>query len=205
MFQKSLLVSFQRCWTQWQRFESFSTHHFWDNTQHFLKRHFWWESGFLSFLVLQKFLLVNFQGCWAQWQRFESSSTNHFWDTPQYSSKQIFGEKVLSVVRRAPEFRTSKFSGVLNTMVKVWKLYHSSFLRYPTAFPQTHFWWESGSLLFLELQKSLLVSFQGCWTQWLRFESCSIHCFWDTPLHFLKTHFAYKVAFFHSEFSTNLY
>ena len=25
------------------------------------------------------------------------------------------------------------------------------------------------------------------WTQWQRFESSSIHCFWDSPLHFLKT------------------
>ena len=29
----------------------------------------------------------------------------------------------------------------------------------------------STPLSFLELQKSLLVSFQGCWTQWQRFES----------------------------------
>ena len=67
--QKSLLVSFQRSWTQWQRFESSSTHHFWDTPQHFLKTHFCWESGFLSFLELQKSLLVSFQGCWTQWQR----------------------------------------------------------------------------------------------------------------------------------------
>ena len=74
-------------WTQWQRFESSSIHHFWDTPQHFLKTHFCLESGFLSFPELQKSLLVSFQGCWTQWQRFESSSTHHFWDTPQHFLK----------------------------------------------------------------------------------------------------------------------
>ena len=87
---KSLLVSFQRSWTQWQRFESSSTHHFWDSPEHFLKTHFCWECGFLSFLVLQKSLLVSFQGCWIQWQRFESSSIHCFWDTPLYFLKTCF-------------------------------------------------------------------------------------------------------------------
>ena len=49
--------------------------------------------------------------------------------------------------------------------------------------------------MFLDLQKSLLVSFQGCWTQWQRFESSSIHHFWDTALHFLKTHFCLESGF----------
>ena len=59
----------------------------------------------------------------------------------------------------------------------------------PQHFLKTHFCLESGFPSFLELQKSLLESFQGCWTQWHRFESSSIHHFWDTPQHFLKTHF----------------
>ena len=45
----------------------------------------------------------------------------------------------LSFVPTAPEIPTSKFSGVLNSMAKVWKLYHSPFLRYPTAFFQNIF------------------------------------------------------------------
>ena len=57
--QKSLVVSFQGCWTEWQRFESSSIHHFWDTPQHFLKMHFCLESGFLSLLELQKSLLVS--------------------------------------------------------------------------------------------------------------------------------------------------
>ena len=65
--QKSLLASFQGCWTQWQRFESSSIHHFWDTPQHFLKTHFCLKSGFISFLELQKCLLASFQGCWTQW------------------------------------------------------------------------------------------------------------------------------------------
>ena len=60
--QKSLLVSFQGCWTQWQRFETSGTPQIWDTQQHFLKTHFCWESDFLSFLELQKSLLVSFQG-----------------------------------------------------------------------------------------------------------------------------------------------
>ena len=51
------LVSFQGCWTQWQRFQSSTIHHFWDTPQHFLKTHFCWESDFLSFLELQKYPL----------------------------------------------------------------------------------------------------------------------------------------------------
>ena len=77
-------------WTNWQRFESSSTHHIWDTKQHFLKTHFCLESGFLSCLELQKSLLVSFQGCWTQWQRFESSSTHHFWDTCQHFLKTHF-------------------------------------------------------------------------------------------------------------------
>ena len=49
-------------WTQWQRFESSSTHHFWDTPQHFLKTHLCIESGFLLCLELQKSLLVSFRG-----------------------------------------------------------------------------------------------------------------------------------------------
>ena len=121
--QKSLLVSFQGCWTQLQRFESSSIHCFWDTPQHFLKTCFSLESGFLSFLELQKSLLVSFQGCWTQLQRFESSSIHHFSDTPQHFHKTHFLlRKWLSFVPRAPEIPTSKFSGVLNTIAKVWKL-----------------------------------------------------------------------------------
>ena len=31
--------------------------------------------------------------------------------------------------------------------------------------------------------------FRSAWTQWQRFESSSVHHFWDTPQHFLKTQF----------------
>ena len=161
--------------------------------------------------------------------------------------KHVLLRKWLSFVPRAPEIPTSKFSGVLNTMVgnqaeilwillnqtwqtnllwpmipqvpeqrwlayhytklwqmnllwlntmaKVWKLQHSLFLRFPTAFPKTHFCLENGFLSFLGLQKPQLVSFWGCWTQWQRFESSSIHHFWDTPQHFLKTHFCLEIGF----------
>ena len=46
-------------WTQWQRFESSSVHHFWDTPQHFLKTQFCLKSGFLSLLELQKSPLVS--------------------------------------------------------------------------------------------------------------------------------------------------
>ena len=80
-------------------------------------------------------------------------------------------------------------------MAKVWKLYHSLYLRYATAFFQNKFLLESGFLSFLELQSFLLISFQGYWTQWISFESSNIHCFWDTPQHFLKTHFCWENGF----------
>ena len=109
--------------------------------------------------------------------------------------KKFLLRKWLTFIPRAPETSTSKFLGVLNTMAKVWKLQHSLFLRYPTAFLKTHFCLESVFLSFLQLQKPLLVSFWGCWTQWQRFESSSIHCFWDSPQHFLKTHLCLESGF----------
>ena len=90
---------------------------------------------------------------------------------------------------RAPEIHTSKFSGVLNTMQRFESSSIHHFWDTPQHFLKTHVSLQSGFALFLELQKSLLVSFQGCWTQCQRFESFTIHCFWDTPLHFLKTCF----------------
>ena len=36
---------------------------------------------------------------------------------------------------------------------------------------KTCFSWESSFIMFLQFQKSLTVSFQGCWTQWKRCES----------------------------------
>ena len=80
-----------------------------------------------------------------------------------------------------------------------WQRFESSSLHHfwdtPQHFLKTCFSLESGFLSFLELQKSLLVSFQGCWTKWQRFESSSIHCFWDTPQHFLKTCFSLESGF----------
>ena len=79
-----------------------------------------------------------------------------------------------------------------------WLAYHSSIHHIwdtPHHFLKTHFSLESDFLSFLELQKSLLVSFQGCWIQWQMFESSSTHCCWDTPLHFLKTCFSLECGF----------
>ena len=120
--QKSLLVSFQGCWTQLQRFESSSMHCLWDTPQHFLKTCFSLESDFLLFLELQKPLLMCFEGCWTQLYMFERSSIHCFWDTSAFSQNTFLLRKWLSCVPRAPEIPTSKFSGVLNTMAKVWKL-----------------------------------------------------------------------------------
>ena len=83
-------VSFQGCWTQWQRVESSNTHHFWDTSQHFLKTHFCLESGFLSFPEIQKSIQVSFQRCTTYCVRFESSSTHHFWVFHSIFSKHIF-------------------------------------------------------------------------------------------------------------------
>ena len=121
--QKSLQVSFQGCWTQWQRFKSSSIHHFWDTLQYFLKIHFCLDSGFLLFLELQKSLQVSFQGCWIQWQRFENSSIHCLWDTLHHFLKIHFClDSGFRLFLESPEITTIKFAGVLNTMAKVWKL-----------------------------------------------------------------------------------
>ena len=193
--QKSLLVSFQGCWTQWQRFESSSTHHFWDSPQHFLKTHICWECGFLSFLVLQKSLLVSFQGSWIQWQRFESSSIHCFWDTPLYFLKTCFNLEsgCLSFLELQKSPLVS-YQGCWTQVVKM-RLFGRSTPRsasrcIPLLTSSGQEWQFQVSIVtvdisrstgrsipilkscgkmtlsFLELQKSPLVSFQGCWTQW---------------------------------------
>ena len=140
VFQKSPLVSFQGYWTQWQRFESSHTHHFWDTPQHFLKTHFSLESGFLLFLELQKSLLVGFQGCWTQWQRFESSSIQHFWDTPLHFLKTCFSLEsgFLSFLELQKSLLVS-FQGYWTQ----WQRFESSCIHHfwdtPTAFSQNTF------------------------------------------------------------------
>ena len=69
----------------------------------------------------------------------------------------------------------------------------------PLHFLKTGISWESGFLLFPELQKSLLVSLHCfCRTHWQWFENSRTHCFWDTPQHFLKTHFCLESGFLFS-------
>ena len=83
---------FQGCWTQWQRYESSSIHHFWDTCLHFLKTHFCLESVFLLSLVAPEISIrwVASQVLNTTWQRFESSSIHCFWDTPQHFLKTHF-------------------------------------------------------------------------------------------------------------------
>ena len=111
-----------------------------------------------------------------------------------FSQNTFLLRKWLLFIPRAPEIPTSKFSGLLNTMGQVSKPYHSPFLRYPTTFSQNIFLLRKWFRSFPELQKSLLVSFQGCWTQWDRFQSSTIHHFWDTP-HFLELQKSLLISF----------
>ena len=137
-------------------------------------------------------------GFWTQWQRFESSSIHQIWDTQQHFLKTHFclesGFLLFLELQKSP---TSKFSGCWTQ----WQRFESSSIHQiwdtQQHFLKTHFCLESGFLSFkgAELQKFLLVSFQGCWTQWQRFESSSIHHFWDTQQHFLKTHFCLDSGF----------
>ena len=159
-------------------FESPSIHCIWDTPQHFLRTYFCIESGFLSFLELQKCLLVSFQRCWTQWQMFESSSIHCIWDNPQHFHRTHFSwESGFLSFFEPPEMPTRQFSGVLNTMANVWKVKHSLYLRYPKTFFQNTFLLRSDLISLLELQKSLLLGYQGCWPQWQRFENSSNHYF----------------------------
>ena len=56
---------------------------------------------------------------------------------------------------------TSKFSGVLNTMAKVWKALAFTVSEIPCSISQNTFLLRKWLSFILELQKSLLVSFQG--------------------------------------------
>ena len=143
-----------------------SIHHFWDTPQHFLKTCFSLECGFLVFLDLQKSLPVSFQGCWTQWQRFESSHICCFWDTQQHFLKTHFLlRKWLSFISRAPEI-------------------HPVLEQRCLAYQHT----QHGSLNLL-WQMDPPVPRQRC------LEHSSIHHFWDTPQHFLKTHFSLESGF----------
>ena len=136
---KSLLISFQECWAQWQRFKSSSIDHFWDTPQHFHKRQFCLESGFLSFLELQNSLLISFQGCWTQWQRFESSSIHCFSEILlQHFLKTYFCiDSGFLSVPRVPEIPTQYiFQECWAQWQRFKSFQHSLFLRHPTAFSQ---------------------------------------------------------------------
>ena len=165
------------------------------------------HSYFLSFLELQKSLLVSFQWCWTQWQsgqdefKFGRSMptsagrstpiTDILWSRwvqiwqiyPQYwhlvvkMSSHLAHLPLDLLADLAPPVLTSHGQGEF----KFGRSYPPPFI------PRTP-----------EIQKSLLVSFQGCWTQWQRFESSSIHLFWDSHNIFSKHIFAEKVASFHS-------
>ena len=129
-------------------FESSIIHCFWDTPQHFLITHLC--------LALQKSLLVSLQGCWTQWQRFENSSIHQFLYTYSIFSKHIlcflsflkksllvsfkellslsplFSQNTFLHIELQLQIPTSKFTGVLNTIAKFWKLPHTLFLRYST-------------------------------------------------------------------------
>ena len=167
-------------WTQWQRFESSSTHHFWDTPQHFLKTHFCLESGFLSFLSTRaEMTCIPLHKTWQM---------NLLWLMDPLVSEQ-----------RCLAYHYTNLADEPTLAEHNWQRFESSsthhFWDTKQHFLKTHFCLESGFLSCLELQKSLLVSFQGCWTQWQRFESSSTHHFWDTCQHFLKTHFCLESGF----------
>ena len=140
-----------------------------------------------------------------------------------FSQNTSLLRKWLSFVPRAPEIITSKFSGVLNTMVgnqaeilwiplnqtwqtnllwpiippvpeQRWLAYHYTKLGRWTQFGQ----WtlpvaEQKWPAYHYTKRGRLTYF--AWTQWQRFESSSIYHFWDTPQHFLKTHFCLESGF----------
>ena len=173
-------------------------HCLWGTPQHFLRRTcFSLESGFLVFLELQKSILVCFQVCWTYWHRFESSSIYHFSDTSQHFLKAHFclESGFLSFLELQKSILVS-FQGCWTQ----WQRFESSSMHCLWDTPQhflrrTCFSSESGFPLFLELQKSLLVFFQGCWTHWHRFESSGTRHFSDTSKLFLKTHFCLESGF----------
>ena len=77
-------------------------------------------------------------------------------------------------------------------MTKVWKLWHSPFLRYPTTFSQDRFlprkW-----LSFIPSSPEISTSkFSGVLNTMTKVESSSIHYFWNTPQHFLKNTFFFR-------------
>ena len=135
----------------------------------FLKTHFCLESVFCSYQLHRNLWLdepvFRVLNTMAKVWKLQHSLFLRF--PTAFSQNTFLLRKWLSFVPRAPEFPTSMFSGVLKHNGKglkalaftISEILHCMFLK-------TCFSLEIGFLLFLELQKSLLVSFQGCWTKW---------------------------------------
>ena len=112
-------------WTQWQMFESSSTHHFWETSTAFSQNTCFSLRKWPPFIPrAPEIPTSSFSGVqWTQWQRFESSQHSPFLRYPTAFSQNTFLLRTwLSFLPTAPEIPTSNFSGVINTMAKVWKL-----------------------------------------------------------------------------------
>ena len=104
--------------------------------------------------------------------------------------------KWLSFVPGAPEIPTSKFSGVLNTVAKIWKLYYSPFLTYPTAFSQNTLLLRKW-LTFVPRTPEIPISkFLGVLNTMAKVWKLYYSPFLRYPQHFLKTHFCWESDFF---------
>ena len=80
-------------------------------------------------------------------------------------------------------------------MARVWKLQHSPFLIYPTAFSQNTYLPRKWLSFISRAPVISTIWFWGGWTQWHMLQSSSIHCFWDTCQYFLKTHLCLESGF----------
>ena len=121
-----------------------------------------------------------FQGYWTQWQR-------------------VWKHQHSPLLRYLSAFSQNTF------LLRKWLSFNPSTRIEVTSIP-LHKTWQMNLLWLMDppgtraempcipLHKFGRWTYFG-WTQWQRFVSSSIHCFWDTCQHFLKTHFCLESGF----------
>ena len=151
--------------------------------------------------------LLVFRGAEHNGKGLKALSIHCFWGySTAFSQNTFLLRKWLSFVPRAPEIPTSNISG---GVIHQWQIFESSsfphFCDTAQHFLKTCGTLESGLLLFLELQKSLPVTFQGCWTEMakvsiaLSLQGCWTHLAKDWKLSHLAL-MGYPTAFSQNTF-----
>ena len=159
--QTQCILRFQACQSQWYKFQSCMMICFRETT--------FWAKTSLSFVFRGPNSVHqsdSFQVCQSQWYRFQSCMMICFWETT------FWAKTLLSFVFRGPNsvhpevFRCANHNGT-NFKAVWWSVSEKPHFGLKHHFP-----------LYLEGQTQCTWGFQLCQSQWYRFQSCMMICFW---------------------------